>query len=268
VLLPNSVIKLITGSPAWVSLPIEVTEPIDTLSFDYAYQRQAEGLLSVFFDNQLVFRSDERVEPAGANHSDNVSIGAIASGTHTLSFRLDAYNNTQSEIDISHIQLGKMEISNVQNQPPIANAGPNQTVRLSSLVTLNSSASVDPDQGPSPLSFAWTQPTGLAVALTGANSAKSTFTPTVKGTYTFSLTVNDGQANSVPALVTLTVPALGDLNNDGVIDQNDVNIVTAARNTPANGPNDLRDLNGDLKIDALDARTLVTLCTRPRCATQ
>jgi hypothetical protein len=117
----ENILKLITGSPAWVSLPIEVTEPIDTLNFNYVYQRQAEGLLSVFFDNQLVYRSDQRVEPSGTNQSGNVPIGAIASGTHTLSFRLDAFNGTQSEIDISRIQLGKMEVSTspVDATPPV-----------------------------------------------------------------------------------------------------------------------------------------------------
>jgi hypothetical protein len=44
--------------------------------------------------------------------------------------------------------------------------------------------------------------------------------------------------------------------------------ILAARNTPASSVNDLRDLNGDGKIDALDSRILTTLCTRPRCAVQ
>jgi YD repeat-containing protein len=158
---------------------------------------------------------------------------------------------------------------NLANRPPMADAGPDQTVRLGSLVTLDGGNSADPDAGPSSsLSFAWTRTAGPDVALTGADSAKPTFTPTVKGAYTFRLTVNDGQANSAPDEVTITVPMLGDLDGDHDVDQNDVNVVTAARNTPANGPNDLRDINGDLKIDALDARKLVNLCTRPRCATQ
>lgn len=120
VFLSDQLIKITTGSPAWVSLPINVPEPIDVLTFDYTYQRQAEGLLSVFFDDQLVYRSDQRFEPASLNHSDNVPIGAIASGAHKLSFRLDAFNNTQSEIDISRIQLGKIEVSEqVDTTPPI-----------------------------------------------------------------------------------------------------------------------------------------------------
>jgi hypothetical protein len=61
---------------------------------------------------------------------------------------------------------------------------------------------------------------------------------------------------------------LGDIDLDGDVDNNDLNLILAARNKPASGPNDLRDLDSNMKIDALDARKLTTLCTRPRCATQ
>lgn len=58
----------------------------------------------------------------------------------------------------------------------------------------------------------------------------------------------------------------GDLDGDGDVDRNDLNIILSARNTPADGPDDPRDLDGDGMITALDARKLVLLCTRPRCA--
>jgi hypothetical protein len=91
------------------------------------------------------------------------------------------------------------------NQPPVANAGSNQTVTVGTLVTLNGTASFDPDNGPSSLTFSWTQTSGPAVTLTGANTATPSFTPTLAGTYVFSLVVNDGAANSAPASVTITV---------------------------------------------------------------
>jgi hypothetical protein len=58
----------------------------------------------------------------------------------------------------------------------------------------------------------------------------------------------------------------GDLDYDADVDRNDVNIVLASRNTPATGPDDARDLDGDGRITTLDARKLTRLCTRPRCA--
>lgn len=154
------------------------------------------------------------------------------------------------------------------NVAPIANAGPDQTVRLGSLVTLNGSASTDPDNGPSSLSYAWTQTDGPGISLTDAATAGPKFTPSVKGFYTFNLVVNDGESDSPSASVKITVPTLGDIDLDNDVDSNDLARITAVLNKPANGPNDLRDINGDMKIDALDSRKLVLLCTKPRCATQ
>jgi len=72
---------------------------------------------------------------------------------------------------------------------------------------------------------------------------------------------------SVSVPVTVPVSIRGDLNGDGVVDRNDLNIIMIALNTPASVPFDARDLNRDGVINALDARILVTLCTRPGCAT-
>ncbi len=66
-------------------------------------------------------------------------------------------------------------------------------------------------------------------------------------------------------IATFSIKA-GDLDHDGDVDTNDVNIVIAARNKPAAKPCDPKDLDGDGKITALDARKLALLCTRPKCA--
>ena len=86
------------------------------------------------------------------------------------------------------------------------------------------------------------------------------------GTYIFSLVANDGQTSSAPNSVTIKVPALGDIDLDGDIDVFDIAKILAALNTSASGSNDLRDLNGDGKIDFRDVVKAVGLCTRPLCA--
>lgn len=63
-------------------------------------------------------------------------------------------------------------------------------------------------------------------------------------------------------------PLRGDLNGDGDVDQNDLNAILKALNTSSTGQGDPRDLNNDGQINALDARILTTLCSRPHCATQ
>lgn len=60
----------------------------------------------------------------------------------------------------------------------------------------------------------------------------------------------------------------GDLDQDGDVDRDDVMIVAAARNQPASGGDDPRDIDGDGTITANDARQLTRLCTRSRCATE
>ena len=52
------------------------------------------------------------------------------------------------------------------------------------------------------------------------------------------------------------------------VDLDDLNLILSARNTPASGPDDPKDLDGDGIITVLDARKLVLLCTRPRCVTE
>jgi hypothetical protein len=74
---------------------------------------------------------------------------------------------------------------------------------------------------------------------------------------------------AVSASVNVIVPTTlrGDLNNDGRVDKEDLNIIQAALNTSASNPYDARDLNHDGVINVLDARILVTLCTYAGCAT-
>ncbi len=90
------------------------------------------------------------------------------------------------------------------NQPPVAHAGPDQTVGCGSptgtLVTLNGSGSSDPDGDA--LTFSWTGafPEGGGT-VTGVNPAVTL----PLGTHTITLVVNDGQVDSAPDTVTITV---------------------------------------------------------------
>jgi hypothetical protein len=99
------------------------------------------------------------------------------------------------------------------NTPPIANAGPNQTTGENTLVTLDGSASWDwnLDQ----LTLQWSQISGPVVSLNGADTINPTFTaPNVTGapvTLSFQLVVNDGQVNSGPSDVTITVTNVADV---------------------------------------------------------
>jgi len=94
------------------------------------------------------------------------------------------------------------------NRVPTASATAPATVpeRSADTVTLNGSASTDADG--ETLTYQWTQTAGPAVTLSDETAAMPTFsTPEVTAdtTYTFTLVVNDGLANSTAATVSVMV---------------------------------------------------------------
>ena len=99
------------------------------------------------------------------------------------------------------------------NHPPVANAGPDQTLIATSpsgaSVTLDGTASSDPDGDP--LTYIWT---GSFGAVSGA--IRTVTLPV--GTHTVTLTVSDGQASSTDTvLVTVLTPAQATQNLIGTI---------------------------------------------------
>lgn len=89
------------------------------------------------------------------------------------------------------------------NQVPLADAGDDRSIKAGETVTLDGSASYDPDGDG--ISFIWSQSSGTRVSLSGANTATPTFTPAQAGTYVFELRVYDGADTSTPDIVTVTV---------------------------------------------------------------
>ena len=92
----------------------------------------------------------------------------------------------------------------VVNHTPTSNAGVDQTANEGIVVTLDGSASSDPDNNP--LTYSWTAPNGITLSSTTV--AKPTFTtPEVSANtnYTFSLIVNDGKINSASDQVVINV---------------------------------------------------------------
>ena len=110
---------------------------------------------------------------------------------------------------VANSNPASVSITAVANTAPVANAGVARNVVLSSVVTLDGSASSDANSDP--LTYAWTltsRPSGSSAALSSATSAKPTFTADVAGTYVASLTVNDGKVNSAAATVSITAAGL------------------------------------------------------------
>jgi hypothetical protein len=97
-------------------------------------------------------------------------------------------------------------IKRVPNHPPIADAGPDQVLYagLDGQVTVTLDGSRSSDQDGDALSYTWAWVADGAAYL--SNGVSLTLTLPV-GVHTFELMVNDGQVNSQPAVVNVTVVA-------------------------------------------------------------
>jgi hypothetical protein len=164
---------------------------------------------------------DGKVASSASLPSDLGSVTSIGAwtghGNRFFEGRIDeveTFNRALSALEIDAIfhagSAGKCKALPPQpNQPPTANAGPDQTVNENTAVTLNGTGSSDPDNNP--LSFAWVQMGGPAVLVTGANTVTPTFTsPQVPAelvslTLSFDLTVNDGFGGTSTDTVVITV---------------------------------------------------------------
>ncbi len=85
------------------------------------------------------------------------------------------------------------------------------------------------------------------------------------GNATIIIKYRDKEVN-VRVNVPHTIP--GDLNGDGIVDQEDINLVLAALGYSADKPFDARDINNDGVISMLDVKKLTLLCTYSHCASQ
>ena len=90
--------------------------------------------------------------------------------------------------------------------PPVADAGPDQTVKYGDTVTLDGRGSTDPNGDQ--ITYSWAHTSGLSASLTGDDTAQPTFTaPSSTGTITFTLTVTAGtDSNTDDVTINVTAP--------------------------------------------------------------
>jgi hypothetical protein len=153
------------------------------------------------------------------------SVTLTGATTATPSFTVPAASNVAQTITfvlvvddgLAQSFASSVTVTIPTNAPPVVNAGQDATVTGGSQVTLSGSGT---DLENDPISFAWSQSSGMPVTLTGANSATPSFTAPAKTasaqTLTFALTGNDGNTTGQPDTVDIIVAAnVGPTANPG-----------------------------------------------------
>jgi LmbE family N-acetylglucosaminyl deacetylase len=173
-----------------VSLPGSGSDPDGTIT-SYAWTQTAGPTVTL----------------SGANTATASFTAPQVTASTVLTFRLTVTDNGGATgTDTVNVTVNDVPAA---NQPPTANAGPDQTVSQGVLVQLNGTGSFDPE-GLS-LTYQWTQTAGPAVVLSNAATATPSFTSptglTQNTTLTFRLTVTDAGGASASDTVNVTVQA-------------------------------------------------------------
>lgn len=125
-------------------------------------------------------------------------------GTYDVAMTIDLSN--EERLQEVKSDLIRVDDPDTPNEPPVADAGADQIIRLGDTAMLDGGDSSDPE-GAS-LSFAWAllrRPTGSAAAIANEETQTPRLTFDLPGDYEVELVVDDGALASPPDLVRITV---------------------------------------------------------------
>lgn len=91
---------------AWSSLSVNVGRRANRLRFSLQFTAPADGLLTVYFDDQQVYRTTHAVRGDVVYDTGFFNVPEMERGTHIVSFRLDALESSQAAAAVSAIQVG------------------------------------------------------------------------------------------------------------------------------------------------------------------
>jgi len=184
-------IPLGSNPPDQVGLRLHFVEQYWGLSGRQGPNRR---LFDVYAEGRLVLNDFDIFSAAGAARTPvMVPIENIPVSGSSLTLTFHAIND--------NVSISGIEVLRGRNAPPIVDAGADRTVAPGTSVQLSGSAS-DPEN--TALTYSWTQIGGPSVTLNGATTLSPSFTPTVRGAYTFRLSVTDADGESATDAVTIT----------------------------------------------------------------
>ena len=147
--------------------------------------------------------------PSASIRSPNSAITSVVAPPKTNADQILEFEVTVDDGFAGGTDTETIQVTISANLAPVADAGADVTFAGGSTVTLDGSASNDPENDT--LTYAWTQTNGPSVSLSNAAAANPTFiapaSTNVDQTLTFELVVSDGLASSTAESVTITIPS-------------------------------------------------------------
>ncbi len=173
-----------------------ITLPVNSASLDGSLSSDPDGSISSYAWIQVSGPSTSTI--TGATTSVATASGMVT-GLYTFQLTVTDNKGATSNATV------KVTVVSATPQPPIANAGGNQTITLPvNSVTINGSAS-SASSG-SIVSYVWSETSGPST-VSLSNTAINTLNNLQAGVYVFSLTVTDNNGATGTDAVTITVNA-------------------------------------------------------------
>ncbi|MFT5582507.1 MAG: hypothetical protein ACI9VR_000083 [Cognaticolwellia sp.] len=167
----------------------------DTLFYDWGFEHVPEG--SAITERDAPFSRNGNAEAVSTRFVPDLP------GTYVVSLRAhDGFLYSITDYVVVQVEME-------DGARPVADAGSDLTVEVASVVTLDGTKSFDPTGLDLAYGWAFNSTPELSAldnsALSGADSATSSFTPDARGVYELTLIVDNGITTSLSDLVRVTV---------------------------------------------------------------
>ena len=172
--------------------------------------RSSTTMIEVSLGGTLLTTID--ISSAQSKHPEDVAVAPATSGGGNNLFMVarGVDNNSHPNENDGKMYEFSVNLPSMGNNPPVVNAGPDQSVQFPDAVSLNGSVTDDGKPTPPNLTSQWTKLSGPGtVAFGDATSPVTTATFSDPGTYVLRLTGNDSQLSTQDDVTVVSSPSGG-----------------------------------------------------------